>query len=268
MAKLKRLFYGLPMMAPYRAFRTAQLASRHRLHPLGFLFAGSETYFDAAWEVAERDTISRSLAHADVFIDVGANQGLYTCLAAAAGVQTAAIEPEAGNLRFLLSNVHANGFRNVEIFPVALAAAAGVETFYGDGDVASLILGWHQVRQSFSQLVPSNSLDNLFADRWADRRLFLKVDVEGAEMDVLRGATRLLARSAPTTWLLETFLLNRDKGRSLNTQFGTLFEMMFDTGYACSRVDTGAEITAADVRQWVARPLEAALGRSNFLFRR
>lgn len=264
--KLKRAIYQLPIMAPYRDHRARRLSQRFRDHPLGFRFAGRDSFFRASWEPDERAAITAGLRETDVFIDVGANEGIYTCMAAKAGVHVCAIEPEAGNLKFLLSNVEGNGFEGVEVFPLAVAEGAAVRRFYGDGVIASLTPQWHAWRPSFSRLTPVTSLDNLFAGRWPGRRLFFKIDVEGAEMDAIRGAEALLARAVKPRWLIEVFPRQRDPARSPNPQFAALFETMFRHGYRCTRIDTGEAVTAAEVARWTAAPDAHDLGRANFLF--
>lgn len=263
---LKRYVYQWPVMAPWRARRAERLSQRFRDHPLGFRFAGRDTFFRADWEPQERAAIVDALARADVFIDVGANEGIYTCIAAAGGVAVCAVEPEAGNLRYLLSNVQENGFERVEVFPLAIAEGPRIARFYGDGVIASLAPEWHRWRKSFFQLTPVNSLDNLFADRWSGERLLVKIDVEGGEIDAIRGAARLIARTPKPTWIVEAFLFNRDDARSLNQDFGLLFSTMFAAGYACTRVDNGMAVTPVDVAAWLSHPHEAQLGLSNFLF--
>ncbi len=264
--RLKRAVYQWPIMAPWRVRRAERLSQRFRPHPLGFRFAGRDSFFRENWEPRERAVIAQELEQADVFIDVGANEGIYSCIAAARGLRVCAVEPEAGNLRYLLSNVQENAFDRVEVFPIAIADAARVQRFYGDGVIASLTPEWHRWRASFYQLTPVNSLDNLFAGRGHGERLLLKVDVEGGEMDAIRGAAMLLAREPKPVWMIETFLTNRDAARSRNEHFEELFATMFAAGYRCSRVDSGAAVTPVDVEAWLARPDEASLGLSNFLF--
>lgn len=264
--RLKRAIYQLPIMAPYRERRTDRLSRQYRDHPLGFRFAGRDGFFRETWEPHERAAIAAGLRETDVFIDVGANEGIYTCLAAAAGVRVCAIEPESGNLKFLLSNIQGNGFAQVEVFPVAVAQAPDVRRFYGDGVIASLAPQWHNWRPSFSRLTPVNSLDNLFGTRWPGERLFFKIDVEGAEMEAIKGAEALLARPLKPRWLIEIFPVQRDAVRSANPHFAELFATMFRHGYGCTRIDTGAAVTPDDVARWTANPAVADLGRANFLF--
>lgn len=264
--QLKRFVYQLPAMAPWRARRAERLSQRFRDHALGFRFAGRDEFFRESWEPHERTAITDALGRADIFIDIGANEGVYSCLAASKGVAVCAVEPEAGNLRYLLSNIQENGFDRVEVFPIAIAERPRVAKFYGDGVIASLASEWHRWRKSFFQLTPVNTLDNLFADRWPGQRLLLKIDVEGGEIDAIRGAARLIARDPKPSWIIESFLFNRDETRSLNGGFGELFATMFAAGYACTQVGSGAAVTAVDVQQWLARPADAQLGLSNFLF--
>lgn len=262
---LKRRIYGLPIMQTYRDWRTAQLAADHRDHPLGFRFAGFDIFFKESWEPQERAIIDEHLSPTSVFVDVGAMQGFYTCFAASKGLEVAAIEPEPGNVRFLLSNITENGF-NVEVFPVAVSSKAGAAMIYGDGDMSSLVSGWARYPESFSQRVATNTLDNLFGDRWMDRPILLKVDVEGHELAVLQGAQRLLSRNEKPTWLIETFPFLVDENYSANPDFVQLFEMMFDAGYNAVRTDNRSRVSLHDVRLWAGERKSADVGRSNYLF--
>lgn len=266
MPSVKRLIYGLPIMKAYRDLRTTQLAQRHRYHPYGFQFAGSNTFFKDDWEMHERIVIRDQLQIASVFIDVGANQGIYSCLAASMGVRVAAIEPEVGNIRFLASNIIANAFDKVEVFPIAVSNKVGFSSIFGDGDTASLISHWCDTPLGFATTVPTNTLDNLFASRWRDERIFIKMDIEGAEFDVIQGSHQLLARTNRPNWIIECFLLNKDTGNTVNRHFAPLFRIMFSYGYKCSRVGVGGDVTIETVNKWVSNPADCDLGSSNYLF--
>ena len=262
---LKRAVYGLPIMKAYRDYRTRQLADRHLAHFAGFKFAGTAAFFDPHWEAEERRVIDTQIDAADIVVDIGANQGLYTCIAAQRGKRVVAIEPEAGNLRFLLSNVAANGFA-AEVFATALGRAPGVAEIYGDGDTASLVPGWASTRRSFSQRVPVNTLDNLLADRWPDRPMFIKMDVEGFELAVLQGARGMLARATKPHWLIETFPVAFDGNHTPHGDFVSVFELMADYGYACTHAQTGASVSLDQARDWARRGALDEVGRSNYLF--
>jgi FkbM family methyltransferase len=200
---LKRRIYGLPLLRYYREFRTAQMAGRFVDTSYGFRFAGSPDYLDSDWEPAERALIGSLLPKCAAFVDVGANHGIYSCLAAQSGIPAAALEPEEGNLRILKANL--SQFENAELFPVAASDRTGILDLYGDGPTASLQSGWAGARPMFRQPVAANTLDNLIGHRWSGGRLFIKIDVEGAEDRVIAGASELLHRSPKPYWLIETF---------------------------------------------------------------
>jgi FkbM family methyltransferase len=258
---LKRTIYGMPFMRFYREMRTAQLASRFVDTGLGFRFAGNPHYLSPSWEAHEKRIIGDYLSQVSVFIDVGANHGFYSCLAAMAGAEVAAIEPEEGNLRFLKSNVAANGLA-VEIFPMAVADKPGTLELYGDGDMASLIPGWAGSRAAFRQIAPVNTLDNLFAGRWPDRPLFIKVDVEGVEAAVLKGASDLIRRR-DAIWLIETFPTSF--GGAASPGFRDVFELM--QGHLVFLADEKlTPVTGEMIEAWAMDPSRPGRGGSNFLF--
>jgi FkbM family methyltransferase len=58
------------------------------------------------------------LLNSDVFIDRGANIGLYTCLAQSLGKRTVSFEPQPINLEFLFTNLTNNGWHHAEIIPI------------------------------------------------------------------------------------------------------------------------------------------------------
>jgi len=248
-------------MRLYREMRAAQLASRFTATEFGFRFAGNPYYLTPQWEPHEKRILSQCLAKADLFIDVGANHGFYSCLADSLGVAVAAVEPESGNLRYLKSNVLENDLE-IEIFPVAVTSRAGVMSLFGDSDTASLVPGWTGYSTHFRQMVPTNTLDNLFADR--DGALLIKVDVEGAEGDVLAGALGLIKRGA--TWLIETF---PESFGDRPSPFRDVFQTMLDAGYSAYVADDKlTEVSPSMIRAWADDPLLAGRGGSNFLFRR
>lgn len=263
--RLKRWLYGLPLMSGYRGMRTRALAANHRAHPLGFKFAGYDQFF-GEWEPKERAVVEDVMGKVDVMIDVGANIGFYTCWGASNGKIVAAVEPEPGNVNFLLSNVAANEF-DVEVYPIAMSDGPGVVKIYGDADTASVVPGWCGMDSSFVQMVPSNSLDNLFADRWSGQRKFIKIDVEGFERAVLDGAWRLVRQEPRPTWLIECFPHHFTAGRPRNDFFLPLFERMFHNGYKATSVDTREELTIDHVRRMSERsPLTINEAHFNFLF--
>lgn len=123
-----------------------------------------------------------------VVVDVGANIGLYTLLAARVAKAVYAFEPEANNLRLLTRSVEANGLNNVRIFPYCVCDRVGRVAL----SLADHHPGAHSIVRRISKntvSVPSTTLDEIFPRETID---LLKVDVEGAEPLVLLGAQGLI----------------------------------------------------------------------------
>jgi FkbM family methyltransferase len=136
-----------------------------------------------------------------VAFDVGANAGFFTLLASkltGAGGRVYAFEPLPRNLDYLERHVRLNGAANVTIEPLAIAAASG-EAHFRTGVHASM----GGLRDDGDLRVVTASLDDLIASGRVPRPDFIKMDIEGAEGEALRGAAGLLA-GGPLTIVLST----------------------------------------------------------------
>ncbi len=236
------------LLRDYLKFRR----SEPRDTPLGFRLMGNAKMQAGQYEPVETRVIGEALDRADVFVDVGANIGYYSCLAAARGRRVIAVEPAATVLRFLYANLLANGHRDVEVFPVGLSDHVELAVLYGGGGTASLIPGWSRASHVYSSVIPTTTLDHLLGSRYLDKRLFIKIDIEGMEYACLQGATETLARVLAPTWFVEIYL-NEGHPQGLNPHFLATFELFWRHGYqAREAVPDGKAIARADVERWVA----------------
>jgi FkbM family methyltransferase len=130
------------------------------------------------------------------FIDVGANIGIYSMLAAKLVGQEGRVlsfEPNSENCRLIMLSAHRNGFRNVTLFPLALGNDVGHVLFSTHiGSNGGLIPDSHLSHDS-CVVVPILRLDDLVETR-VD---CIKMDVEGAEGLVSKGASRLIKKHRP-----------------------------------------------------------------------
>ena len=238
--------------AAFYEARTRREFRRHQLvdTPLGFRFAGPPTMQDGSFESDERAFLSSRLSSADVFVDLGANAGYYTCLARHSGARVVAVEPAARNLDLLFKNIRGNGWSDVEIFPVGLGAQPGLATLYGDGTGASLVTGWSGISEVWQRTIPLTTLDVLIARRFADQRLLIKIDVEGAEHAVLAGASETLARRPSPTWLVEV-CFSENFADGVNPHFRDVFERFWAAGYSASSLVDGRPVSAEDIDRWI-----------------
>jgi FkbM family methyltransferase len=222
--------------------------------PFGFKLMGNRAMESGEFEEAEIALLRNLLRPTDVFVDVGANIGLYTCLARSLGCAAIAIEPLVDNLHWLYANLSANGWNDTEVQPVGMGSEPGLANLYGSDTGASLVPGWAGVaRHDFLRhVIPLNSLDNVLGERFRDRRLVIKVDIEGAELGMLKGATRTLTREPKPVWLAE-IVLTEHRPDAWNPHFAATFDVFFSAGYeARLATDLSRIVYPADVRRWVA----------------
>jgi len=143
--------------------------------------------------------ISEILHPDDVFWDVGAHMGYYTMLASKI-VQTGhcyAMEPSNENQWYLKHHRLWNKALNVTTFSLALSDADGVSQFGSTYGTGSGRLGGGR-----SEVVV-RTMDSLIEKSECRAPTVVKMDVEGAEMAVLKGANELLNRRM-TTFLIAT----------------------------------------------------------------
>lgn len=147
-----------------------------------------------------------ALREARCFADVGANLGWYTCVAARHLPRGSvhSFEMDARNFAVLQENVERNAFANVEANAVAVSDTAGVTSYRRPAGGLSAVLRLTPSGAANSAgdevAVASLCLDEYFAARGASPDV-LKIDVEGAEMKVLRGMRRILDSRPPVLFL-------------------------------------------------------------------
>jgi FkbM family methyltransferase len=184
----------------YRFFRPAGSVSisswGHTLHvdPGDLGIARCLIVYNGVWEALQTDTFLSILKEGMVVLDIGANVGYYTLLAArAVGPQgkVFAFEPEPKNYGLLCSNVKENGYDNVITVPSALSDHNGTGRLYlspNNSGIHNLSKRWEET--TFIN-VNTVTLDEYFRDY--ERRIdVIKLDAEGAEELIFKGMSQLL----------------------------------------------------------------------------
>ena len=171
----------------------------------------------AVWE--------KRLAPGDLFLDVGANVGTYTVFAASLGASVIAFEPAHDTAALLRENVALNGYDDVEVVEAAVGAAEGAVHFTTGLDCVN------RVDDHGGTSVSMVTLDSVIGDRQVAG---MKVDVEGFEIDVLRGATRALADRRIALMQLEW---NDASWEAVGSDRAPVADMLASYGYALFRPD-------------------------------
>jgi len=158
--------------------------------------------------------LPRLLRPGDACLDVGANAGVFA-LSLAQGVgpggRVVAFEPNPALAGRFLASVALNPRleTTLELDTRAVADVDGAQvTFYPSLDphnsgTSSLVRGAHGTTEAHALQVETTTLDSAASARGISAVRFCKVDVEGVEERVLRGAAGLLARQAVDLWFIE-----------------------------------------------------------------
>ena len=183
-------------------------------------------------------------------VDVGANLGYYSLLAAhLVGPDGAviALEPNSENCRLLLSSLRLAGVTNVELLPVAADVSSGWAYYSTHVGSNGGLVNDDDLLSHPGTVVPTFPLDDLVTEP-VD---FLKMDVEGAEGRVVKGAARIIERDRPiiTTELKEEMLR-----RVSSVSVPEYLEYFEHLGYtpALLEKDSGAEKPYASVAALLA----------------
>jgi len=236
----------------YRLLRDAASRRKSFHTKFGFTLAGDPAMAKDSWETDETEIFLELIETHHTVIDIGANVGFYSCLAASHGKHTVAFEPSSRNLAFLYRNLWENGFLEVEVFPVGLAAKCGLGRLFGFGGISSLVPGWAQAREAHFSVIPLTTLDTIAAGRFQNERLLIKMDVEGFEMDVLRGASAVLDLDPKPTWLVEILLNDNVIPHGTSQQFNEAFELFWRHGYRCRQLNTARTLVDRNlISHWI-----------------
>ncbi len=194
-------------------------------------------------QVYERETVDALkaiLKPGDTFIDVGAHVGWFSMIAGALvgdNGRVAALEPNPSNMRALRGNLNLNAFK-ISTSSVAAGSFTGRGTMFenldNDGGHAFWDVGKHDAnilsaRNPHTFDVRVCELDDVVPIVWPVHAI--KIDTEGAEHEVLKGATELLKRNPQCVVIAEINRFGLAQMGSSEEALRTLMEK--DLGYKC-----------------------------------
>lgn len=197
-------FYGEQVKCWYPAINYGDPEKLTKIGTLkyfnNFLITLSEQYVENIYERYYQ------LKAGDIVVDAGAYVGTFTVKAAKMvgdEGKVIAIEPEMNNLRLLRKNIEVNGLRNVVIIPKGV---------WGAKDRLKFNLSWNQTGHSLYreecygtkdadefQEVEVDTLDNILGELGIKRVDFIKMDIEGAEIEAIKGVAAALSGDVKVT---------------------------------------------------------------------
>jgi FkbM family methyltransferase len=194
-----------------------------------------------------QEALRRLLAPGDVFYDIGANVGFFTLLGArlvGPSGRVIAFEPVPWCARAVARNIEINGFDHAQIRAEAVGDA--------DGDARLLVVGeasWSHLESTGRHAdvrdeidVDVVSLDSLVAGRAIAPPDVLKVDTEGAELQVIEGARATIARHRPAIVC------------ELHDTNEAFVALMDELGYVTTNLDGPAAVAGAGPIHALAQP--------------
>ena len=234
---------------------------------------GYQLVIGRGYESATTELFERELAPGMIVVDLGANVGYYSLLAAARvgpEGQVFAFEPAPENIALLERSIAANGFDRLTLVPKACSdfngpvqlhlskAGKGLHTIGTPGD------GWEAIE------VECVRLDDYFAGAEPEIDL-MKIDIEGAEMRALDGMSSILEGSRKLRILTE---VNPTALSANGTDAEAYIRRLMSHGFEISAVvdEASGKVLRCDLAELLRmcgqRPLEVKHWNCNVLFRR
>ena len=176
------------------------------------------------WDDDVGRTIRSILKADDVFVDIGANVGYFSLMASKICRKVISFEPNPTCLTQLNRNIEINKAKNIDIRPIGLADRCGIAEFHVSN--ASNI-GGGSLREGSGEKF-SVQLDTL-ANQLPDQPIrLIKIDIEGAEVVALKGASDILSRPDAPDVICE---ISENSLQQLGSSKEELFRLMSSHGY-------------------------------------
>jgi len=222
---LKNIVKNLPFTSIYRRVRDNRyynkLQQSSNKSPYGFEYFG-DIEFSSEREGNDVRILNIFFSDNDVFIDVGANIGYYSLLAHKKGLEVLSIEPVKNNYELIKKSFYHNKFSG-DLRQLALSDFVGTAKIYGGRQGGSLLKGWGNISKNYYDICEVNTLDNILGNRFLDKRVLLKIDAEGVEYSILKGAVGFLTANNSVTLYLENGF-KENFGGKVNPNFKNVFE--------------------------------------------
>jgi FkbM family methyltransferase len=204
------------------------------------------------YDAMQARLFAEGLNAGDTALDVGAHAGQYALIMAARcgpGGHVAAFEPDPHARRMLQQNIALNPQLKAPVVEALAASdAPGEAVLYSQGgnaqsSLARTGIGEHVAAHAETFTVPLVTLDGYVADKRLATPRWVKIDTEGAEIRILKGAPKLLASDANLLCELHPYAW-----AEFGDSFDELSALVRASGRRIRFLDEDAEMQASDVR--------------------
>jgi len=202
------------------------------------------------WESWVTLAVSHRIRGGMRFVDVGANVGYYSILAAAQGAEVLAIEPNPQ----LASMIGCSAADNDLFIHIACCAASNVASAIllrvhgNDLGGASLCFGDNDKEVTREHKVWRDTLDMIVKRTWLDMRVdFVKIDAEGSEYDIWRGMRGILTQNMKVVVLAE---MASDRQYDVSEWLNDAIQL----GFRLQLVNTEGKLVATTIRELLRIP--------------
>jgi FkbM family methyltransferase len=142
----------------------------------------------------------------DTAFDIGANIGAYSLIMAKYAKRVFSFEPSVFTFSTLVKNIYTNKASNIVPVNIALSSRKKIGEFaYSSTELGSSVHGLdvNLEGEAYRQQILSCSIDDFVADFGIEAPNHIKLDVDGAEFDILKGATRTISASTFKSLMVE-----------------------------------------------------------------
>lgn len=182
------------------------------------------------FEPAETMVVRSMFPYFNTFIDIGGHIGYFTCMV---GVQhpnskILVFEPNPDNFKALKMNIKINGLDDVDAFNIGLSNEVGSVPLFGTDAMSSINQGSFAGTQKAIATVEVDRLDNYINKVQDNSPVFIKMDVEAKEYDVILGGLDFIKKIKPVGLMIE---ICDEWSGGRNPHFKDTFKLVSDLGY-------------------------------------
>lgn len=190
-------------------------------------------YFPSDYEKENFDFLRRNVKEGDTIFDIGAHIGLFSVISSRLTGPTGkvfAFEPSGQTYSLLNKTIAINNITNIRAVHAAVGAGPGEITFYVSpvkGDNSNSLVSYKTDRELIPEKVKMYNIDSFMEEKNLDSVRFMKIDVEGAEYDALRGAEKTLKTMKPVC----TLGIHPEAVAAKGDKLGDIFDFVQSCGY-------------------------------------